>query len=135
MRFSFILLCLCTLPLVTSCLPPGQKLLKLEVSQGGEIILATLFDADDSSTASEIWDASGERPFATEVAATSLGQSEASPLKAELTGSVEIKITHTTNLQTSATLTGLTLVRSAPASDDWRLPAAEITRAKKAAGL
>ncbi len=121
--------------LAAACLPPGQKLLRLEVHQAGQVVLATVFDAADSCTVSEIWDEAGECPFSTEVTSTSLVPGDEDPLAVVLTGPVEIRITHVRSLESSATLTGLRLVRSAPTTDDWRLPPEEIARAKKAAGL
>lgn len=130
-----VLLYSCFLLPMTSCHQPGQKLLKVEITQEGEVVLLTLFDVDDSCTVSEIWDACGERPFATEIAADSLDQGEPRSLETRLTGPVEIRIIHASGIQTSATLTDLTLVRTTLSDNDWRLPPAEIGRAKEAAGL
>ncbi len=120
--------------LLSSCTPPGMKLLTLEVRHEGDVVLRTIFDVPDSSTTSEIWDATGREPFSTETAATSVSASEADPLKAKLTGAVEIRIRHGTWAVTRAALTDLTLSRSSPATADWHLPAAEVRRAKKSAG-
>lgn len=110
-------------------------LLRMDVIQGREVILATQFDVDDHSSVSEIWDAASEVPVHAEVIKPSLNPSQDSPLKLELTGPVEIRITHVTSVQTRATMTGLTLIRSSPTTTDWRLPTEEVDRAKKAAGL
>ena len=84
---------------------------------------------------SGIWDAAGEVPFTTLTVGPSLKASADDPLIAVLAGSVEIRITHTSDPQTSAVLSDVTLVRSSPTADDWRMPAREISRAKKAAGF
>ena len=120
--------------LLASCgLPPGMKLLHLRVYHGGECVLATDFDVRDTSTVSEIWDAAGRKPFSTQTAAESLGSNKANPLKAKLTGPVEIRISHPASDEISAKLTNLTLQRSSRDSDDWHLPAQEVSRAKKGA--
>ena len=135
MKLSWLILSTCILFLVTCCLPQGQKLLTLEVHKTEALVLETHFDAIDTSTKSEIWDASGERPFSTKVAAPVLHPTNTDPLRAELSGPVEIRIFHVDRLEASARLENLTLVRSTPTAKDWRLPAAEIQRAKKASGL
>lgn len=132
MRSSRLIVCGCAIALVACGIPRGQKLLTLEIHHAQALVLETHFDADDRSTTSEIWDASGERPFSTQVAAPALQPTDADPLRAELSGPVEIRIVHVDNLEASVRLENLTLVRSSPTADDWRLPAAEIQRAKKA---
>jgi hypothetical protein len=130
-----LFICAGVLQCVSSCVPHGQMLLRMDVIQGREVILATQFDVDDHSSVSEIWDAASEVPVHAEVIKPSLNPSQDSPLKLELTGPVEIRITHVTSVQTRATMTGLTLIRSSPTTTDWRLPTEEVDRAKKAAGL
>jgi hypothetical protein len=119
---------------LASCgLPPGMKLLHLRVYHGGECVLETDFDVRDTSTVSEIWEAAGRKPFSTQTAAESLGSNRANPLEAELTGPVEIRISHPASDEISAKLTNLTLQRSSVDSDDWHLSAREVKRAKKGA--
>ncbi len=131
-RRTLALVAMCGL--LASCgLPPGMKLLHLRVYHGGECVLATDFDVRDTSTVSEIWDAAGRKPFSTQTAADSLGSNKANPLKAKLTGPVEIRISHPASDEISAKLTNLTLQRSSRVSDDWHLSAQEVSRAKKGA--
>ena len=117
---------------LASCgLPPGMKLLHLRVYHGGECVLETDFDVPDTSTVSEIWEAAGRKPFSTQTAAESLGSNRANPLEAELTGPVEIRISHPASDEISAKLTNLTLLRSSKDSDDWHLSGKGVSRAKK----
>jgi hypothetical protein len=118
--------------LLASCgLPPGMKLLYLQVYHGGECVLETYFDVPDTSTVSEIWDAAGQKPFSTRTAAESLGANKANPIEAKLTGPVEIRISHPASNEISAKLTNLTLRRSSKDSDDWHLSGKGVSRAKK----
>ncbi|MAE45726.1 MAG: hypothetical protein CMJ86_02435 [Planctomycetes bacterium] len=133
MKYLVSFFCVAFLLHLVACHPPGRKLLNMEVLQGDVVILATMFDVSDRSTVSEIWDAAGEKPFSTEVVAPTLVASKESPLKTELSGPVEIRILHTTSLETSVTLTGLILVRTTSESEDWHLPVSEVRRAKKGA--
>jgi hypothetical protein len=112
---------------LAGCLPLGHKLLTLEIRQDDEVLLSTTFDVGDTSTEAEIWDSAGEVPFSTKVDA--IEPSDADPLTAEVEGSVQIRILWTDSVESAVTLEGLRLVRSAPESDDWRLPSAEIRRA------
>lgn len=111
----------------------GQKLLTLEIRPDVEVLLSTTFDVLDTSTEAEIWESAGEVPFSTEV--DGIEPSGSDPLTAEVEGTVQIRILWNDTEESSVTLDGLLLVRSAPDSDDWRLPSAEIRRAKAAAGL
>ena len=54
---TLLFICAGLLQCVSSCVPPGQMLLRMDVIQGREVILATQFDVDDHSSVSEIWDA------------------------------------------------------------------------------
>lgn len=125
----FVLLVAC----LAGCLPLGQKLLTLEVQRDGEVLLSTTFDVLDTSTEAEIWDSAGEVPFSTEV--DGLAPSGTDPLRAEIEGTLHVRILWTDTVESDVTLEGLRLVRSAHDSSDWRLPSAEIRRAKAAAGL
>ena len=118
---------------------PGQKLLSLEVYQGDELVLQATFDVPDSYSESQIWDASGEEPWSMNRELPPLQPTQEDPSMVRLDGGVELRILHTKNLETSATLDGLTLTRTTTRSSDpepgWRLPPTEISRAKQAAGL
>ena len=118
---------------LAGCLPMGQKLLTLEVEQESRVLLSTTFDSDDTSSTAELWESAGEVPFSTQVDA--LQPSKLDPLTAEIVGPVQIRILWTDTEESVVTLDGLQLVRSASGSDDWRMPPAEIARAKTAAGL
>ncbi len=115
------------------CHPPGQKLLSLEIQQAGEVILSTTFDVVDTSTGAEIWDETGEAPFSTGV--NLIEPSSITALTADIEGPVGIRILWTNSVEFDVTLKGLQLIRSAPGTEDWHLPSAEIRRAKAAAGL
>ena len=119
--------------ILAGCLPPGQKLLGLEVRRGGELVLSTVFDAPDTSSEAELWDSAGEVPFSTEVAR--LRPSAGDPLVAELSGPVEVRILWSETVESGVTLEDLRLQRSAEGADDWRLLPEEVRRAKAAAGL
>lgn len=133
MRILLALLLVLLLPFATSCNAPGQKLLKMEVLAGGELILTTRFDVPDRSSTSEMWDAAGEVPFSTEVLSPTLHTSTKDPLVAKLAGSVVIRILHVSTLETEATLAGLTLVRSSDTETDWHLAKSDVAAAKAAA--
>lgn len=121
--------------LAVACAVPGQKLLEMTFSRGGEVLLITQFDVADNSSLSEIWDAAGETPFDAKVMAASLTPSPADSLAVELAGVIEIRIMHATGLQADVAMQGLTLVRSGATTTDWRLPAREIARVKKTIGI
>ena len=113
----------------------GQKLLRLTVVQGEELLLETIFDASDRIPRSEIWDEAAEKPFAADYVSPLLQPSEGDPLQVQIRGEVKVNITHVEEDLGTAVLTDVLLVRSSPTSDDWRLPPQEILRAKQFLGL
>lgn len=115
-----------------SCLPPGQRLCSLEVVRGDAVVLETNFDVSDSKGIAAIWDEAGEVPFASPV--VKITPSEQDPTRARLEGEVVVRISHSTVLG-EVKLIDLQLIRSDAFATDWRLPRAEIQRAKAAAGL
>lgn len=119
--------------LAASCLPPGRKLLSLELERGGELILVTLFDVADTSEAAEMWERAGDAPFSNQTAR--LEPSAEDPLTASVPGEVEVRLVWAGKPESRVTLDGVRLVRDAGGEGAWRLPPAEIQRIKAAAGL
>ena len=120
-------------------LHPGMRLLSLEVYQGDQMLLETSFDVPDSYSKSQIWDASGEQPWYMNPDLPPLQPTKKDPLTVRLEGQIKLQIIHGDWLETEAHLEGLTLIRT-PTRDSnpqpgWRLPPAEIARAKQAAGF
>ena len=114
------------------CLPPGQRLLNMEVTHNDQLILRTKFDAPDSHGPLELWSHAGSEPFAADVLIP-LTPEHDNPLIANLHGRVEIKIFHVERLMTSATLDGLQLVRRSADKPRWFLRRADARRARDAA--
>jgi hypothetical protein len=121
--------------LIGGCAPVGMRLLHMEVYQNDQLVLRTIFDAPDREGLADIWRRAGAEPFASEDQVARVKADEDNPLRAMLAGPVRIKILHVDRLMTSATLTNLVLLRSAPGSLKWYLTPEEVQRAKHAAGL
>ena len=124
-------LALCLLAL--SCgLPPGQKMLRLEITQNEIPILITGFDVLDTSTTFEIIEAAGHPPLFTNLVSNLIGitQLVENPLETKIEGKVNLTIHHVDNVELGITLEGIKLIRSAPDLNDWHLPASEIKRIK-----
>ena len=107
----------------------------MEVYQGDQLVLRTLFAAPDREGPADFWRRAGAEPFASEAQAARVKADEENPLRATLTGPVRIKIIHVDRLMTSASVTNLVLLRSGPESLKWYLAPEEAQRAKRAAGL
>lgn len=121
--------------LLTSCHSPGSRLLDMEVYQNDQLVLRTMFDAPDYEAPAEFWRRAGMKPFAAQEPFARVKADGDNPLRASLTGVVRIKIIHAKQVMTSASLTNLVLLRSAPGSQEWYLAPDECKRAKRAAGL
>lgn len=119
--------------LITGCAFPGQRVLHLEIYKGEQLVLRTMFSAPDYEGAAEFWLRAGTEPLASEAELALVKADEGHPLRATLTGSVRIKIMHVDRLMTSASLTNLMLLRSAPESLKWYLAPEGIQLAMRAA--
>ena len=118
---------------IAGCVPPGARLLHMEVYRTNQLVLRTMFDAPDREGPMDFWRRAGKEPFASESHLVLVKADEENPLRATLTGQVQIKITHVDKVMTSATLTNLVLVRSTPESLKWHLAPAEVERVKQVA--
>lgn len=121
--------------IVSSCLPPGRKLLNMTVASQGEVLVETIFDVADTSEESEIWDAAGQCPFSVVNEVDSLPKPGGSQSVVELEGDVEILITWTGELQAEAMLGGATVERCSASCSGWHLTPETVRRAKEATGL
>ncbi len=121
--------------LIAGCFPVGMRFLHLEVWQNDELVLRTFFDAPDREGPADFWRRAGAEPFASEEQVARVKADADNPLRARLSGSVRIKITHVDRLMTTASLTNLVLLRNAPESQRWYLAPEEVQRAKRTAGL
>ena len=114
-------------------LPPGMKLLRLEIEHAGETVVETLLDARDTSSVDEIWEAAGEPPFSGRLLDPVSIQPGVDPLKMELKGPVRIRIWHAEQLEASVELAGLCLQRTVRDEDNWFLSEDAVLRAQEAA--
>ena len=124
---------LLTASLIPSCLPPGRKLLNLEVHLDGNLVLTTTFDVPDSEPVPEHWNHATSPPFSTKPGTASpLPAKGEAPLQAKLSGAVELKLYHSERVLSSASLTDLELIRTSPDKQDWHLPPGELRRVQEA---
>ena len=133
-RVTRLCLTLALMPLIlfTACSFPGRKLLKMEVYQNDQLVLRTVFDAPDSEPPAKLWRRAGQEPSHSEEEVLHVQPDPGDPLHATLKGTIHIKILHTTNPQTMASLTDLKLVRRAADTSKWFLPESEVERAARA---
>ena len=121
-----------------SCLPPGRKLLNMQVANQGELVFETSFDVSDTSDESELWDAAGQCPFSVVTEADSLPKPagpEGGRTLVELEGSVAISITWTGGIQAEASLEGATVEMCSARCPGWHLSPETVSRAKEASRL
>lgn len=121
--------------LLMGCAFPGQRVLHLEVYQGEQLVLRTMFSAPDREGAADFWRRAGLEPFAVEHEGERVRADEANPLRATISGAVRIRIVHGDRLMTSASLTNLVLQREAAEGRKWHLAPEEVARARRVAGL
>ena len=127
MHIKSLALCL----LALSCgSPPGQKMLRLEITQNETPILITAFDVPDKSSTSEIIEAAGRPPLFTNLVSNliAITQLVENPLETKVEGKINLTIQHLENIEINVILEGIKLIRSAPDLNDWHLPSAEIKR-------
>lgn len=125
-------LALMPLLLLAGCSFPGRKVLTMEVYQNDQLVLRTLFDAPDSESPAQWWRRAGQEPSRSEEEVLRVNPDPGDPLRATLKGAIRIQILRTTNLQTTASLTDLELVRRAVETSKWFLPESEVERVVRA---
>jgi hypothetical protein len=104
----------------------------MEVYQNDQLVLRTVFDAPDSESPAKFWRRAGQEPSHSEEEVLRVKPDPGDPLHATLKGAIHIKILHTTNPQTTVSLTDLKLVRRAADTSKWFLPESEADRAIRA---
>jgi hypothetical protein len=107
----------------------------MEVYQGEQLVLRTMFSAPDREGAADFWRRAGQEPFAVEDEGGRVRADEENPLRATIPGAVRIRILHGDRLMTIASLTHLVLQRKAAEGQKWHLAPEEVARARRAAGL
>ena len=124
---------------LAACLPPGSKLLNMEVVSQGEVLFETSFDVADSSDEADIWAAAGQCPFSLLRQADSLSKPErpeAGHALVELEGAVVISITWGADtVEAQAELDGATVQRCSGPCPGWHLTQETVRRAMEANGL
>jgi hypothetical protein len=120
---------------IAGCAFPGQRVLHLEIYQGEQLVLRTMFSAPDREGPRDFWRRAAAEPFAAEDPVARVQADEGHPLRATLTGPVRLEIRHVDRPLTGVSLTNLVLRRSTSASPKWHLAPEETERARRAAGL
>ena len=117
-----------------ACRHPGMMFLCLSVTRGGEPLVELWFDASDSSDVDEIWAEAGwgGRGIFLEALPQAEKPSPAAPREVRLRGPVTLTVRHNEHVWSQVTLDGVLLERGAPGSG-WRLSAADVARAQRAA--
>lgn len=97
------------------------------------VLMQIHYQDDGDADAAAVWRYLGETPLWTETA--EFAADEDNPLTATLDGELQIAIRHVDDRIAEAKLAKLRLVRERDDSDAWFLPAAEVERTAKLAGL
>jgi len=118
--------------------PPSAlaaRRLHFYVIQGGKTNLQTIWTSSDATPAAKVWRNLGREPAEVDEPGLAVAPEPGNPLRATLTGEVEIKLTHAIFLLGYCKVTNLILIRRDANSPRWYLPRAEVERTARAAGL
>jgi len=113
----------------------GMRRLRMEITQGDQVVLSTKFAVPDREPPREFWQKAATVALDFDPKKAQLTVNGANPLRATLSGPVRIRLIHVSNLMTAASLTDLALQRNRPDSGYWTLAPEEIERARRAAGF
>ncbi len=119
-------LCLLLL-LLTSCAPPGVRLLHVEYRQGDQVVLTTYYEDPDARRAPDVRTYLATRPIMCEDVSGVI-PATADPLRAVLGGPVQIEVLHANTSLRTEQLEDLTLVRDDAVDHRWYLPAEQLER-------
>lgn len=108
--------------LASSCVPtPGMRLFRAEYRINSRLLLAASYDESDAVPVTDLWKSLAEAPMFTDDQGTPIASTPGDPLKATLTGTIEVRLVHAGNLLSTATVNELRLVRDNPAESAWHL--------------
>jgi hypothetical protein len=112
----------------------AARLLTVTFERDGQAILITSYEDGGRADAATVWRYLGRKPIMVEPSPR-VGANTADPMRADLDGDVIVIVEHASRLIARAKVRGLALVRGDPAKAEWFLPAAEVERTARAAGL
>ncbi|MEM7234149.1 MAG: hypothetical protein AAF517_18370, partial [Planctomycetota bacterium] len=98
--------------------------------QKGNLVFSSKFDAPDSESYDELWARLSSEPRWSSEEVSPLTPTASDPLRAQLDGSIEVKLLHGGTVLRRASFEGLALMRKSAANEKWFLPESELKRAK-----
>lgn len=110
------------------CAFPGMRLLTMEIYVDDKLVLSNQFDAPDNESAQKFWNRASRPAFSTQEDKLGVEASSEDPLRAELTGSIVVKIFHGANEMTTASLDRLILMREKQDTPFWYIAPGEVKR-------
>ena len=116
----------------------AARLLSAIVQLNGQTVLQSAYQDNDfwgaPPAAATVWRYLGKEPLWVGKGAQ-VQADAADPLRAKLWGNLVIRVRHVDRLIVEAKAAELTLIRAAPSSDKWFLPAEEVERLAQANGI
>ena len=116
----------------------AARLVSATIELDGQTVLSSTYEDDDfwgaPPGAATVWRYLGKEPMWAEKPVRVTADA-AEPLQAKLKGALVIRLQHVHSLIVQAKASELTLIRAAPSSDKWFLPAEEVERLAKANGI
>lgn len=110
----------------------GARLIKVEIEHRGKPVLTTYYADDGYPPPEEVWRYLGHAPNMVEDESASVTPAADDPLKAKLEGDVVISVNRR---DSQARFKDLMLVRDDATKQQWYLPADEVQRTARIAGL
>lgn len=113
----------------------AARAIRLEILLEGEVVASGLYTAGDRTPPEVVWRYLKEPPGFISEEDQKIKADESNPLRAALTGNIEVRLRHVERVLASAKVTHLSLVRPEEARSNWHLPEAEVERLAQIAGL
>jgi len=130
-RFSSLL----ALVLLVAGQAHGARLLKAYFDVDGKAVLLTYYDDNGRAGPAKVWRYLGEQPILVAKEPGGVAPDAENPKTAVLAGKVRIRVQHTDRIIVEATVERVRLVRKDATTRKWFLPADEVERIAKAAGI
>jgi hypothetical protein len=112
----------------------AARLIQVTFERDAGVLLETYYQDGGRADAATVWRYLGRKPIMVAESPRIVAKT-GDAKRAQLDGEVTISVLHAGRLIGRAKVSGLTLVRGDPGSEDWFLPGAEVERTARLAGV
>ncbi|NQT89337.1 hypothetical protein HQ560_21390, partial [bacterium] len=113
----------------------AARLLNVTFEQDGKVVLQTYYDDGGRADGPTVWRYLATEPIMVAKKPMAITPDAKDPKTAALAGAIRVRVQHVRTILAEAAVRRLKLIRKDAAAQKWFLPAGEVERAAKEAGI